>query len=224
MPHERFQGKSGLGYRGDAILELDWCVGELTKTLERLGLDRNTLIVFCSDNGPVLDDGYDDGAVTKLGEHDPSGDYSGGKYTIFEGGTRTPFVTYWPGRIKPGVSDKFVCTIDLAASMAALAGVALPEGAVIDSFNVLGALLGEAGAEGRPYVLQQPNFGNKLGLRVGQWKLMDQGGKNPKKRYQLYDLSEDVGETVDLAGQYPQRVESMARQIEEIRAAKQTRP
>lgn len=224
MPHERFQGSTKLGYRGDAIMELDWCVGELTKTLERLNLDQNTLIVFCSDNGPVLDDGYVDGAVTQLGEHNPSGELSGGKYTIFEGGTRTPFVTYWPGRIKPGVSDKLVCTIDLPASMAALAGVTLPQGAVIDSFNVLDALLGEPDAEGRPYVLQQPNAGNKLGLRIGPWKLMDTGDKNPKQRYELYDLSEDLGEKVNLADKYPQRVQSMANQIQEIRQAKQTRP
>ncbi|MDH3584931.1 MAG: sulfatase-like hydrolase/transferase, partial [Phycisphaerae bacterium] len=91
MPHERFHGKSGLGFRGDAIVQLDWCVGELTKTLDRLKLTENTLIVFCSDNGPVLDDGYKDGAKEKLGSHKPAGPYRGGKYSIFEGGTRTPF-------------------------------------------------------------------------------------------------------------------------------------
>ena len=103
MPHERFQGKTPLGYRGDAIVELDWCVGELMKTLKRLDLEQNTLVVFCSDNGPVLNDGYKDGAVEKNDGHKPAGPYSGGKYTIQEGGTRTPFITRWPGTISPGL-------------------------------------------------------------------------------------------------------------------------
>lgn len=69
MPHERFQGKTSLGFRGDAIVQLDWCVGELMKTLDRLKLSEKTLVVFCSDNGPVLDDGYKDGAIEKIGDH-----------------------------------------------------------------------------------------------------------------------------------------------------------
>ena len=120
MPHERFHGRTKLGFRGDAIVQLDWCVGEIVNTLERLKLSQNTLIVFCSDNGPVLDDGYQDGAITQLGKHTPAGRFRGGKYSIYEGGTRTPFITCWPGRIQPGVSDRMVCTVDLAASLAAL--------------------------------------------------------------------------------------------------------
>jgi len=120
IPHERFQGKSALGYRGDTILQLDWSVGELMKILEEQGIEENTLIVFCSDNGPVLDDGYKDGAEEQLGLHEPNGPWSGGKYSVLEGGTRTPFITYWKGRIQPGISKEMVCTIDLAASFAAL--------------------------------------------------------------------------------------------------------
>jgi arylsulfatase A-like enzyme len=178
MPHERFQGKTPLGYRGDAIVELDWCVGELTKTLKRLGLEKNTLVVFCSDNGPVLDDGYKDGAVEKLGNHKPAGPYSGGKYTIQEGGTRTPFITSWPGKIEPGESDEVVCTVDLAASFAAMTGVKLPADACLDSFNVLGALLGEKDAKGREHLIQQDNGqrGN-FGFRVGDWKLQRTAGR-----------------------------------------------
>ena len=83
-----------MSYRGDAIEQLDWNVGEIVKTLERLELIDNTLIIFCSDNGPVLDDGYDDFANESLGDHEPAGPYSGGKYTVREGGTRTPCLLY----------------------------------------------------------------------------------------------------------------------------------
>ncbi|MDG2166676.1 MAG: sulfatase-like hydrolase/transferase, partial [Opitutales bacterium] len=105
IPHERFQGKSELSFRGDAIVQLDWCVGELVKTLKRLEIEDNTMIVFCSDNGPVGDDGYADEALEANGDHSPNGPFKGGKYSVYEGGTRTPFITWWPGKIKPAVSE-----------------------------------------------------------------------------------------------------------------------
>ena len=164
MPHERFRGKTTLGYRGDAIVQLDWCVGELQKTVDRLGLTEDTMFVFCSDNGPVLDDGYKDGAITKLGKHKPSGVYRGGKYSIYEGGTRTPFITTWPGTIKPGESEQMVCTIDLATSIAKMTGQSIPESAFPDSIDVADALLGKANAKGRDHLLQQPNRGPHIGI------------------------------------------------------------
>ncbi|HBJ85144.1 MAG TPA: arylsulfatase [Verrucomicrobiales bacterium] len=232
MPHERFQGKTTLGFRGDAIVEFDWCVGELMKTLDRLKLAENTLILLCSDNGPVLDDGYADGAVEKLGSHEPAGPYSGGKYSVLEGGTRTPFITRWPGRIKPGVSDEVVCTVDLAASCAALTGVALPENACLDSFNMLPALLGESGAKGRDHLLQQDNNGNNLGLRMGDWKLVRMKNKGAskavvtkKKRddadgvHRLYHLPDDAAEQKDVSAEQPERLKAMIAKMDEIIAA-----
>jgi arylsulfatase A len=232
MPHERFQGKTKLGFRGDSIVEFDWCVGELMKTLDRLKLAENTLIVLCSDNGPVLDDGYADGAVEKLGSHDPAGPFSGGKYSVMEGGTRTPFITRWPGRIKPGVSDEVVCTVDLAASCAALTGVALPEKACLDSFNVLPALLGESGAKGRDHLLQQDNNGVNLGLRMGEWKLVRLKNKgtskavvSKKKRqdaggpHRLYHLPEDEAEMKDVSAAHPDKLKAMMAKMDEILAA-----
>jgi len=87
-PHSRFVGKSGMGPRGDVIVEADWNIGQLIQTLETEGILENTLIVFSSDNGPVLNDGYYDDAVEKLGNHKPSGNLRGGKYSLFEAGTR----------------------------------------------------------------------------------------------------------------------------------------
>ena len=211
MPHERFQGATPMGYRGDAIVQLDWCVGELVKTLERLDIADNTLVVFCSDNGPVLDDGYKDGAVEKLGDHQAAGPYSGGKYSILEGGTRTPFITWWPGTIKPGVSDEIVCTIDLSASAAALAGATIPDGACADSENVSGALLGDPEAQGRDALVQQDNGNSgKLGIRAGKWKLhrlpipknkRKEGG--PMYEFQMFDLESDPQETKNVAADNP---------------------
>jgi arylsulfatase A len=237
MPHERFQGKTSLGYRGDAIVQLDWCVGELMAALDRLNLAENTMVVFCSDNGPVLDDGYKDGAIEKIGQHRAAGPFSGGKYSVYEGGTRTPFITRWKGRIEPGVSEQMVCTIDLASSFAALTGQTLPDDACLDSFNVLGALLGEAGAVGRDHLVQQDNGkSGSFGLRAGHWKLQrhDRGSarnvvveaqlantKVPK--YQLFDLSKDPVEKTNVIDQHPEIAARLQAQLDEIIAAGRTR-
>ena len=112
VPNQRFVGKSGMGPRGDAILEMDWSVGQITKKLEDLGLSENTLVIFTSDNGPVVDDGYQDQAKELLGSHKPAGPLRGGKYSAFDGGTRVPFIVYWPGKVKPGKSDAMVSQVD----------------------------------------------------------------------------------------------------------------
>lgn len=229
MPHERFQGKTTMGYRGDSIVQFDWCVGEVTKTLDRLKIADNTIIIVCSDNGPVLDDGYKDGAVEKLGDHKPAGPFSGGKYSVMEGGTRTPFIVRWAGKVKPGVSDEMVCTIDLPASFAAMTGVALPDNACLDSFNVLGALLGEAGAKGRDHLVQQDN-GTRFGLRMGNWKLQRGGpggkaaGAAQKGRDALFDLSADIAEKKNLAADNPEMVKKLADKLDGIMKAGRSRP
>jgi arylsulfatase A len=229
MPHERFQGKSQLGFRGDAILQLDWCVGELLNTLDRLSLADNTLVVFCSDNGPVLDDGYEDGAIEQLGSHRPAGPYRGGKYSIYEGGTRTPFITSWPGTIQPGTSDQVVCTIDLAASVASLTEHTLSPNACPDSVDVMDALLGKPTGEGRTELVQQPNRGPTLALRVGDWKVLSYANDKPIKaltyekgpgKYELYNLARDPGEKRNLAAEEPERLGRMLAKLESIKAAR----
>ena len=121
-PHPRFDGQSGMGPRGDAIVEADWSIGELYRTLQNEDLLDNTFIIFSSDNGPVLNDGYYDDAVEKLGDHNPSGGLRGGKYSLFEAGTRVPFITYWKGKIKPGVSNEIISQVDLFNSISVLVG------------------------------------------------------------------------------------------------------
>jgi arylsulfatase A-like enzyme len=236
IPHERFQGKTSLGFRGDSILQLDWCVGELMKTLDRLKLDEKTLVVFCSDNGPVLDDGYKDAAIQKNGKHKPAGPYSGGKYSVLEGGTRTPFITRWKGRIQPGLSDEVVCTIDFASSLAGLVDVKVPQTACIDSFNIMGALLGEKGAKGRTHLVQQDNGrGNNYGFRVGKWKLQRHDSKRARNvslrlvntkvpQFQLFDLSNDPGEKRNVIEANPEIAMSIKKQLNKIITDGRSRP
>lgn len=238
MPHERFQGRTSLGYRGDAIVQLDWCVGELLKTLDRLHLEENTLVIFCSDNGPVLDDGYKDGAIEKIGEHRAAGPFTGGKYSVYEGGTRTPFITRWKGRIQPGVSDEMVCTIDLAASLAALARQTLPTNGCLDSFNVLDALLGQEDAQGRDHLVQQDNGNNgTYALRAGNWKLHRYDKKSARNvvveaqlantrvpQFQLFNLDDDPAEKKNVIADHPQVAARLQSQLADIIQRGRTRP
>lgn len=238
MPHERFQGKTPHGLRTDSIVELDWCVGELMAALDRLELADDTLVVFCSDNGPVMDDGYADGALEKLGNHHAAGPFKGGKYSVYEGGTRTPFITKWKGTIPPGQSDEVVSTIDLFASLASLTGTALADGAAPDSENILGALLGEAGAKGRGELVQQDNgAGGNYGFRSGNWKLLrhDSGRtrnlvvekvleNTPVPPFQLFDLTADPGETENLMESHPEIAAKLQTRLEEIITSGRSRP
>jgi len=230
VPHERFQGSTKLGFRGDSIVQLDWCVGELMKALERLNLTEKTLVVFCSDNGPVMDDGYKDEALEKLGDHRAAGPFTGGKYSVYEGGTRTPFITSWKGRIQPQVSDEVVCTIDLAASLAALTGQTLPDDACLDSFDVLGALLGDRDARGRDHLVQQDNGrSGSYGLRVGDWKLQRHDRRSSRNqvvekqlentkvpKLQLFNLADDPAEKKNVIDQHPEVAEKLQQQLQKI--------
>jgi arylsulfatase A-like enzyme len=227
VPHERFAGASGLGPRGDCIMQLDWCVGELIAALERLGIADETLVIVCSDNGPVLDDGYKDEAVEKLGDHRPAGPFRGGKYDVYEGGTRTPFIAWWPNGIVPAVCDEIVCTIDLPRTLATLAGRPPAEELFPDSEDLLGVLLGKPGALGRATLVQQDNGrSGRFGYRNGRWKLVRQPGKKqpPKQadrpdsaalpRDALYDLEADPGETIDVSDRFPDVARRLARELD----------
>jgi len=168
-PHPRFAGKSGMGPRGDAILQFDWAVGEILNTLDRLKLAGNTLVVLTSDNGPVLDDGYADQAVEKVGAHKPAGPLRGGKYSAFDAGTRVPFIARWPGAVKRGSSNALMCQIDLVASVAALTGTSLGAADAPDSFDMLAPLQGTTDT-GREHLVEQ---GAALSLMAGPWKYIE---------------------------------------------------
>jgi arylsulfatase A-like enzyme len=229
VPGPRFVGKSGMGPRGDAIIEFDWSVGEVLNTLKKLGLEKNTIVILSSDNGPVVDDGYKDQAVELLGNHKPAGDLRGGKYSSFEGGTRVPGLLSWPGTVKPGVSDELLCQVDMLANFAALLNVKIPSNAAPDSQNHLNAWLNRNG-KGREYLVLQ-NLQNNLSIENGQWKYIAPGpgpayGKETNTEYgnlkedQLYDLSVDRGEKNNVALKNPQIVNRLKAKLSAIKAVK----
>jgi len=221
-PHKRFVGTSGCGTRGDVIQQMDWSVGEVLDTLERLKLADDTLVIFTSDNGPVLDDGYADGAVEQLNGHAPAGPWRGGKYTPYEGGTRVPLVARWPGHVKPGTtSDALVCQVDFMHSLAKMCGQELTADAGPDSFDVSTALLGQA-AEGREHLVEQ---GGPIALRQGKWKLVTRpGAPRPAGRAELYDLDEDPGEKNNVAAKEPAKVKELTALLNSIRDKERSRP
>ncbi len=221
VPHPRFAGKSGMGARGDALIEFDWTVGQVMETLERLGLRENTLIVLTSDNGPVVDDGYQDQAVELLGEHRPWGAYRGGKYSSFEAGTRIPFIVSYPGKVKEGVSKALVSQVDFLASMSELLGVSLTCDQKKDSQEQLSTWYGKD-KKGRDYVVEQAG---SLAVSDGEWKYISPSDKKSYEKLtntelgnapqdQLYFLKKDIGEKNNLAGRYPEKIKAFQRILE----------
>jgi len=227
LPNPRFAGKTSMGPRGDAIAELDWSVGQVLDTLDRNGLADRTLVMFSSDNGPVVDDGYRDQAIEKLGGHRPAGPLRGGKYSNFDGGTRVPLIARWPGHITADSrSAALISQVDLLSSFAALAGQKVPESAAIDSVNVLPALLGQSKTARRSLV----EYAGALALIEDDWKLIAPGSGPKMNRDtntelgndsepQLYNLAADLGEKHNVAAQHPAKVREMTALLDKIRAA-----
>jgi arylsulfatase A-like enzyme len=231
VPHPRFSGKTAMGPRGDAIVEADWTVGEIRAVLDRLKLTKQTLVIVTSDNGPVIDDGYMDLAVARLGSHKPAGPFRGGKYSNFEGGTRVPFIVSWPEGVNRGVSDALVSQVDLLASFAAFTGQTLGPADAPDSQVTMRALLGRSKV-GRSHLVEQAGA---LSLRQGRWKYIEPSD-GPKVSAetgtelgndaggQLYNLAADPGETRNLTATYPARVQEMEGLLKMIRQSSRSRP
>jgi len=206
-PHERFRGMSEQGLRGDAMVSFDWSVGALLALLDELELADDTIVILSSDNGPVyIDGGYQDGCETRGSGgvdrgHAAAGPFRGGKYKIYEGGTRVPFIVRWPGRIEPGVSEALFSQTDLLASFATFFGTAVPEGQAPDSRDFWSTLMGKE--PGEVIILEEAR--RQVALRLGTWKYI--GGEKP----QLYDLSKDIAERNNVLKSQPEVAERMER-------------
>lgn len=202
-PNGRFVGKSGMGARGDAILEADWCIGELMEHLKTEGLLDNTIVIFTSDNGPVLNDGYKDQAEELVGNHKPAGPLRGGKYSLFDAGTHIPFFVYWKGRIQPTVSGALVSQLDLFASIASL--INYPLNTNLDSKDFMSTFLGKED-KGRNELVLEAN--GKMAYREGDWVMIppyigpernltgNELGNLPEGG--LYNLKTDIGQEINL--------------------------
>src|SRR5690625_4444812 len=213
--HERFEGVTPFGPRGDMMAQLDWQVGALMAALEERGLQDQTLILFTSDNGPVLDDGYEDDANEKIGDHDPFGGRSGGKYSAFEAGTRVPLIAWWPGVIVPGrESQALISQVDFLASFAAWHRQEFNEEDAVDSQNHWPALMGDD-PSGRDGVVLQAiqnvlSYVDQDGYKYIRphdgpeqvpWGTDIYTGFYPED--QLYNLKVDPAETRNIANEEP---------------------
>jgi arylsulfatase A-like enzyme len=230
LPHPRFKGATKMGPRGDAIVQMDWAAGQVINELDRLGLADNTIIIFTSDNGPVLNDGYEDRSVELIGEHKPAGPYRGGKYSAFEAGTRVPMIVYWPKKIKAQKSIVLISQMDIYASLAKLLDINLAKNEAIDSQQLLSSLLGNSN-QGRADLLEE-SVGPHA-LRSDQWKYISpkKGNNNypwlkPKgieggfsAEPQLYDLGNDESEQNNIAEQHPKLILQFQQRIEQIVAS-----
>lgn len=231
FPHDRFRGKNPMGYRGDAIVQFDWSVGQLMKALEKYGLADNTLIILSSDNGPVLDDGYADKAEELLNGHRPAGPFRGSKYSSFDGGTAVPVIVSWKKGVKGGQeSHVLMSQVDWLASLAQVVGARLPKGTACDSKARMGNLLG-TDREGRPWVIEQ-SLTRVLSVRTPQWKFIEpddgeksiswcpnvETGNNPAP--QLYDLSKGLYEKDNVAKENPDVVFELQNVLRRERAKK----
>ena len=218
MASPQFLGKSGVGLFGDVIEEVDWSIGQILKTLKEEGVDKNTLIVFTSDNGPWLNYGNHAGNTGGLRE---------GKGTSFEGGIREPCAISWPGHIPAGtVCNKIASAIDLLPTIANICNAPLPS-EKIDGVNILPLLLSEPNANPRTDFAYYYNRNDLEAIRKGQWKLVFPHQSRSYKVYPpkndgwpgktaqvseplaLYDLSVDPGETMDVQTEHPDIVKQL---------------
>ncbi|MDB5013064.1 MAG: Steryl-sulfatase, partial [Daejeonella sp.] len=226
-PNSKFVGATTMGPRGDDIVEIDWMTGQIMKILRELAIEKNTLIIFTSDNGPVLDDGYADKAVQLIGNHQAAGIYKGGKYSAYEGGTRMPTIAYWPNMIEPGKSDALISQVDLFASLAKLVQQDNRNPKVApDSQDMLSALLGKS-QKGRDVMLEEAFT---MSIRSGYWKYIDPVSKKTpdwlankdvatglQKTQQLYNLKDDPKEEHNLALKFPKKVKELKKALEKIK-------
>lgn len=230
FPHPRFRGKSDMGMRGDAILQLDWTVGAVLDALKKMKLENNTIVILSSDNGAVINDGYVDQAEELLHGHTPSGDRRGNKYSAFDGGTHIPFIVSWPGKIKAGsVSKALVSQIDFLATFASLLQAQLPEGAAPDSSPAWDVWSGKQ-SKGREWVVGQA-ADHTLYIRNDQWKYIEPSDTKVQVTYfekvetgylplpQLYS-KEDVHEENNVANEYPQVVYDLQQLLRRVRSRK----
>ncbi|MFI3238339.1 MAG: arylsulfatase [Lachnospiraceae bacterium] len=226
VPSEKFKGTSKLGVRGDVINELDYCVGELTKALDEKGILEDTIIIFSSDNGPVLDDGYQDQSAKKNAAHRPAGPLRGGKYSKFDGGARVPFIVSWKGHMETSESDALLSQVDLMASFASMLGVPLADDEAVDSYALFDSFVGKSREERDMLVYESMNKAQVL--RSGKWAYLSPSAGAPiawntgnelgnSLDPQLYNMQYDIGQRANVTHDYAAITKDMADKLQVIK-------
>lgn len=226
-----FAGKSKTGVRGDVIQQLDWETGEIMAALDRLKLADHTLVIFTSDNGPVLFDGYFDNSPDEQHGHQPAGGLRGWKYLVYEGACRVPLLARWPEKIKPRVSDQMFNLVDLYATLAAITGQPATNTAAPDSLDLSRVLLGQTEKNVRDFTVLH-GISDALALRQGDWKYipanaksaasgMGRGARAADTRFAesriteplLFNLANDPAERTNVFKQFPQQAAALQKQL-----------
>lgn len=231
LPSKRFAGTSPLGPRGDVIAELDWCVGEVVAHLKKENLYENTMIIFSSDNGPTLDDGYQDEAVALNGEHKAAGELRGSKYSKFEGGARVPFIVSWNSHIPAKTSDALISQVDFTASFAKMLNIPLADQDCVDSIAQSDLLLGKDISHRDEIIFENNN--KSIVLRKERWSyIMPSAGKwltnvgnelGNTEEDLLYNLYYDIGQKNNLAAKYHAVCKALKKRAQEISVSSRTR-
>ncbi len=239
FPADRFKGRTKAGPHGDFIFELDWIVGELMATLDKLGVAENTIVMFSSDNGPEVSTAYH---MRTQYKHDGARPWRGLKRDQWEGGHRVPLIVRWPGKVEPAsLSDQTLCLTDVMATCAAIVDADLPNGAAEDSFDFLPVLLGEDDEPVREYTIHQ-TISLALAIRHGPWKYLDHpgsGGNNYSSQYlrdfalpktapdapgQLYHLADDPDESKNLYFERPEIVKQLQAKLRKFKESGRSTP
>lgn len=229
-----FVGTSRCGVRGDVVQQMDWATGEILNALDRLNLADNTLVIFSSDNGPVLFDGYYDKSVEDMNGHQPGGHLRGWKYLVYEGGCRVPLIARWPSRIRPRVTDQMFNLVDLFSTLARIGGGQLPKTVAPDSLELSRVLLGQTRRNLRDHTVLH-GLSDALAIRQGDWKYipanakaqasgMGRGADPSDARFVesriteplLFNLASDPGERINLVSQHPKTASALSKRLIEI--------
>lgn len=211
VPSPAFRGKSAAGIYGDVIEEFDFCVGEIVKTLKEKGIYENTILVVTSDNGPMVKEGYQDGALKNINGHDPFGGLRGQKYSLHEAGTRVPFIFSWPGKVKaPFVQEQNFTYLDMLSTFAGMLGLPITAEEARDTRDGSNLFLRPDAPKYREYIMMQNNSG-QIAIRQDNWKYIP---ATRNRDAELYDLSTDPSELHDVTMAYPEKVAELKKYVE----------